>query len=215
MILRCATPATTSVVVLVAALLASGCSLLEISAPAPRPVVLDTEETPLRDAFDAGRDRIRMIAVLSPNCASCAQGVRRLKTQVLEARPDVDVDVHLVWGAVLPSDSRDDVVAWMVELDDPRVQHYWDPALLVGHAYGEPLGVEGTEFVWDIYMFFEPGVDWDGDQPPIPADRAWAHQMPLRSGDGGDHQRVGSDLDAFFATTLATLARESAEEARE
>ena len=62
-------------------LLPVACGLTGSDAP-PSPIVLVEGDAALVERFDAGQGRVRLLAVVSPTCASCAVGVRQLATVV-------------------------------------------------------------------------------------------------------------------------------------
>ena len=71
-------------------------------------------------------------------------------------------------------------------IDDPRVQHFHDPAKRSGQTIAASLGWDNY-VAWDIYLFYEAGSKWL-DGPPSPAH--FAHQLPRDSG----RFRTGDDL---------------------
>ena len=182
--------------------LAVACGLTR-DEPPPRAVVLAEDDHALREGFDAGLGRVRLVALVSPTCASCAVGIRQLDEVVLAGQPGEKLRVHLVWEALLPSDTLETVTPWMLEIDDPRVTHYWDPETLVGSAYAAPLDVEGP-VAWDVYMFFGPTVRWNGEHPPLPLPGEWAHQLPRTA---PEHFHRGDDLGVFFARVTEAMER--------
>ncbi|HUY40582.1 MAG TPA: hypothetical protein VMV82_03340 [Candidatus Dormibacteraeota bacterium] len=59
-------------------------------------------------------------------------------------------------------------------MPDPRVSRYWGGSNDLGTAYEHLLPVAGGP-AWDVYMFYAPGVAWDGATPPKPSFRM--HQL--------------------------------------
>lgn len=47
---------------------------------------------------------------------------------------------------------------------DTRATQYWDAASAVADAYTEQLSLTGP--CAGIFMIYEPGQTWDGDEPP-------------------------------------------------
>jgi len=53
------------------------------------------------------------------------------------------------------------------------LHHFHDPRRRIGKAFALVLGAGGA-LVWDVYLAFHPGSNWERE-PPSPAD--WAHQL--------------------------------------
>jgi len=180
-------------------LLLAGCSLVGGEGASPSLATLDEDTAAFEAAFNAHPSAARLLVILAPTCASCRIGARAVRDHVLDA--DADVEVHVVWGRVLPSDDRQAVLAAAETLEGDAVRHYWDPEMLLGRRLGEHMALLGADFAWDVYLFYAPGAAW-GDTPPEPA--AWAHQM---SGLEADHFRTGDELDAFLEDGVDELSR--------
>lgn len=57
---------------------------------------------------------------------------------------------------------------------DTSVQQYHDPERRAGKAFGVAMGAEKDKVAWDIYMFFDTGVEWE-KKAPVP--KAHVHQL--------------------------------------
>ena len=102
-----------------------------------------------------------------------------MKQQVLDARPDSELEVYVVWLPVLSRLSLEGLqgpaqAAARKRLADARVLNFLDPELRLGQPYGRVLGLAGDEPAWDVYLVFERGVRWD---ERLPAPTAWMHQL--------------------------------------
>jgi hypothetical protein len=89
-----------------------------------------------------------------------------------------EIDSPALRGLVvfLPMVGGDDEAAARTrtgELRDARIATSWDPGRGVGRAFRKPLGLRAT--AWDVYLVYPPGVVWEGDAPPPPAQ--WMHQL--------------------------------------
>lgn len=63
---------------------------------------------------------------------------------------------------------------------DARMSLLWNENKSIGRAFAKTLDLRCS--AWDVYMVFEPGKTWDGQQPPKPD--FWMHQ--LSQGQGAD-----------------------------
>ena len=77
--------------------------------------------------------------------------------------------------------------------NDPRVRHFYDayPKHVAGKVFAEGLIAPAQGPAWDIYFFYNKGMEWES-KPPEPT--AWMHQL----GGGGradpDRFHTGDDL---------------------
>jgi hypothetical protein len=153
----------------------------------PRGLVsLAKGEAPLVSAFNTARGRPRFLAILSPTCPACVHGAEAIKEAVLPAGDTIDVFV--VWAPMLEGDNRAAASSSSSIVATPDVRQYWDPERRVGsafrkdvfpdavermkrsvpkdHFFAEHLGTrDGRLPEWDVYLFFEPGVEWAGRAP--------------------------------------------------
>lgn len=119
-----------------------------------------------------------------------------MQRSILEAFPETDLSVNIVWLPMLPGD--DEIAAGDASkiFDDPRVRHFYDPGRLVGWAYAKDAFAGHAEKawssvpadhelrqhlkpqqptpMWDLYLFYEPGVEWT-EKAPSPT--AWIKQI--------------------------------------
>ncbi len=123
-----------------------------------------------------------------------------MKQQVLDAHPDSELEVYVVWVPVLSLLSLEGLqgparAAARKRLADGRVLNYLDPELRLGLPYGRVLGLAGDEPAWDVFLVFERGVRWDG-RPPAPT--VWMHQL----GDAPWAQRLDAQKLARLVESL-------------
>lgn len=97
----------------------------------------------------------------------------------------------LVWIHVLPGDGAGAAVGQSEALRDESLRHFYDPRRRVGKALAPGLGA-GRAVVWDTYLYFPSGVQWD-DLPPLPED--WAHQLGAAWADPARFRSKGGLLD--------------------
>ena len=84
----------------------------------------------------------------------------------------------VVWIPILPNDSRQTAEAEASDFTDSRISHYWDADRNLAGAFASTLGLQGP--AWDVYLLFDAGLEWIGDDPPEPA--YWMAQLPERVG---------------------------------
>jgi hypothetical protein len=111
-----------------------------------------------------------------------------VRESVLEAYPDAELAVAIVWINMMESDDAAAVAGISKVFTDSRVQQFSDPNQAVGKAVAASLGSDG-EVSWDTYLFYGPGLTWDGTLPPFPTeylhqlyDYIWADQAKMRTG---------------------------------
>jgi hypothetical protein len=151
-------------------------------APAPALARLDYSLAPLQQAFNEGKGKPRILALLAPSCPLCRGGAALLKQALAEVFPEAGASVHLVWMDVLPGDGEDPAVRVSEFFADmARVHQYYDPFRRAGKAAAGTLGWQ-KNLVWDAFLFYGPGAVWEGEAPPAPA--AYMHQLQSRSSDG-------------------------------
>lgn len=101
-----------------------------------------------------------------------------MKRKVLDAVPDSDLRVYVVWLPVLSRLSPEALAggarSGAKRLADERVQHYLDPKLRLGNEYGRLLELPLDDPAWDAYLVFGPAARWKGT-PPRP--HFWMHQL--------------------------------------
>jgi hypothetical protein len=84
----------------------------------------------------------------------------------------------VVWVPILPKDSQQAAEAEASDFTDGRISHIWDADRNLADAFASTLGLQGP--AWDVYLLFDAGPEWIGDDPPQPAH--WMAQLPERVG---------------------------------
>lgn len=150
---------------------------------------------PLIERFNEDKDKLRFVALLSPTCGGCLRGARAIEQSILEAFPDTDVSVHVVWLPMLGSDNEAAAKRSSRMYQDSRVHQYYDPDRSAGWAYTNDVfpdmsekmqaalpadhvlrtegGPPGKGAAWDIYMLYEPGIEWTD---AVPEPTSWVMQ---------------------------------------
>ncbi|MEE8153401.1 MAG: cation transporter [Phycisphaerales bacterium] len=138
------------------------------------PISLRDTLEPLIDHFNSGQGRPRFVALLSSTCPACVFGAEAVRDSVLNAYPDADIQVSIVWIDMLPSDNEKAAIKSSTIFDDPRVKQFYDPDRKSGYAIAKDLLYENAGPAWDIYLYYDKDAQWT-DQPPKPID--WVHQL--------------------------------------
>ena len=153
---------------------------------------LDDPLQPLIDRFNADADKPRVVALLSPTCSGCVYAAQALQKEIIEAYPDDDFSVLVVWLPMLAPDNEDAARRTWSTYNDPRVHQYWDLQRRSGHAYTttvfptwisdlaasipddhsmasycQSLTARKSEDapMWDFAAFYPPGVRWEKTPP--------------------------------------------------
>lgn len=129
----------------------------------------------LTERFDAAADSTRLLVLLSPTCVMCVRGASALQGVFYEIG-DRRVRAFVVWEPVLPSDKGPPGATALAQLEDPRVEQFWDPErilsgrILSAARRGVPelaLFSGDQEAAWDLVAIYPPGVRWK-DEVPTP-----------------------------------------------
>jgi hypothetical protein len=151
--------------------------------------LLDASLEPLRVHFNANRDRVRLLTILSPSCPVCLEGILATKREILEA--GLEVEVSLVWMEVLPFDVTRNPGRRIALLEGhPQVVQFYDAGQHAGRMVAARLDWPDQTVAWDVYLFFAPGETW---QSGLPEPSSWFHQ---RSEVENEHYRTGDSLRA-------------------
>jgi copper chaperone CopZ len=152
----------------------------------------------LRTEFNRARDRVRVVALLSPTCGECQNGQRVVERVFTTFPKDERLRGFVVWLPMLPSDSVDVAGAQAATFVDPRVVQQWDGEKAFGTLLSKTLRLERT--AWDVYLLYAPGVEWTGNEPPKPSFRM--HQLRVRS---GADQKICLDPKVFVGKVTDLL----------
>ncbi len=124
----------------------------------------------------------------------------------MQAFPDVEIDVAVVWIDILRGDNREEALkATERFIDDPRVKFFYDHERVTGEAFMKSIPElnTGNVLAWDIYMFYDADAKWTGRTPPLPT----THMYQL----GGDQGKLprnirGEKLVEALRATAAGIA---------
>jgi hypothetical protein len=126
----------------------------------------------LRTAFNASSQKVRLVALLSPTCTECRSG-HAVVGGILKKFSSPELQVLLVWEPMRDGDSAASAAEQAETVRDIRISQGWDSGRDVGKLFGATFDLH--EIAWDVYLIYEPGITWGGQQPPHPT--FWMHQL--------------------------------------
>jgi hypothetical protein len=121
-----------------------------------------------------------------------------VQSSLLAALPEVAFAAALVFIDMLDSDGAAAAATAAARFSDPRVRCFHDPAHRAGRALAQSL-VWRHHVAWDCYLFYRPGVRWDGEQMLHP--ELWFHQ--LRDREVREEQACQAGTDSSWTQHLA------------
>jgi hypothetical protein len=129
----------------------------------------------LRVDFNARNAAPRIVSVVSPTCEDCLAGL----TVVLDGIVgDPSIVALVLWVAMLSGDGPDAAAVAATRFSaDGSALHYWEEeGWPVSTRLRPVLGLgphDAARSAWDVYLLYEPGIEWLDDDPPVP--NAWAY----------------------------------------
>jgi hypothetical protein len=120
---------------------------------------------------------------------------------ILQVDPPADIRVAIAWIRMLPFDNAIAARRMAMTMQDPRVQHFYDPNRRGGAAVAASLGAAGN-MAWDVYLFYAPGPAWQ-EGPPSPV--VWSHQLKNSTWAEPSRYHRGADLVRQLEIAMAAL----------
>src|SRR5229473_6440039 len=148
----------------------SGSSAALATTPARPMSSLNADD--VRKEFNASSQKVRVVALLSPTCPGCQSG-HAVVGRVLKKFPSPKLQAILVWERMRDGDSVASAGQQAEIVQDVRISQGWDGSWNLGKLFGETLDLH--QIAWDVYLVYEPGIKWDGIEPPRPT--FWMHQL--------------------------------------
>ncbi len=136
---------------------------------------LNSNDEPFRAAFNRERNAVRVVELVSPTCPICLDGVSKIQHALFASEASENLVGFAIWVPMLGGEASN-VPDAATLAPDPRVTHYWDGSNDLGMTFARILPVAGGP-AWDVYMLYEPGVVWNGVDPPKPS--FWMHQLAI------------------------------------
>jgi hypothetical protein len=131
----------------------------------------------LKARFDAASGGPQLLALVSPTCEVCLDGVAMI-LQGLDEPAGRPFEAHIVWTPVLSGDVAEAALGVVRLRRRSRVNHYWDPTKSISDAARLVLDLVASDrtVAWDVYLLFRSGVSWNGT---VPTPERWLHQLRI------------------------------------
>lgn len=149
----------------------------------------------LRDPFNLGKGKVRILAFLSPTCSHCIANAATLQ-QALDKNPSKELELHVVWVKILDTDSRAAVDKATTVLKDARAQHYWDQNSLLNAQLLDAIMFDVGVRMYDIFLLYDRDAVWDQRVPRPPY---WMHEYRGAPGPWYDPQEFAKQIDRALA----------------
>jgi hypothetical protein len=135
--------------------------------------VIDRSFQPLRRDFEASRNKVRLVGIVTPTCGQCQDASRAIRERVLPEVTSADFEVFLVWVSHVPPDVEVRARVLAEKFRDPRIRHYWDDSGRIARAFGVQAGLPQGSAIYDVYYLYGRGDTWDpnGEMAREPANR--------------------------------------------
>jgi hypothetical protein len=131
----------------------------------------------LRARFDAASSGPQLLALVSPTCAVCLDGVSMILHGLDDPRGRA-FEAHVVWTPVLSGDTSLVAAEVAESRRAKRVKHYWDDTRSISDAAQAVLDLPARNrtVAWDVYLLYRKGVPW---RSPLPSPTTWLHQLRI------------------------------------
>jgi hypothetical protein len=146
--------------------------------------VLDPQSQPLRDDFNRGVGKVRLLFLVDPICPQCLRGMADIDRDLLSKLPQsAALEVYVVHEPVIGGTAKD-IPAAAGLLHTALARHYWSaPPGEFGRQASAAFGLRRGNrpvYAWDIWTGYQPTAIWNAAAPPLP----WLlmHQLPALTG---------------------------------
>jgi hypothetical protein len=177
-------------IVIIGLLAAASCARGDDSSPNASGTpytVLDDQGNQLRADFNRNVGLVRLLFIVDPICPTCLRGLADMNRDLLAGTVDPRIHTFVVHEPVLglarlapwlrPAGGKDVADAEQL-LNNPNVQHYWNPSGAFGRLLSHAVGLrnsEGPVYAWDVWLLYGPEAKWERTDPPRP--RLLMHQL--------------------------------------
>ena len=117
----------------------------------------------IKNEFNAAKDDVRVLLLLSPTCPICLQGASAFD-HILGDVPGKPVRTFVVWEPVLLTDWSSPSTATLGRISHMQAMQFWDRERLISHSMGEH---DRHSIVWDYIAVYSGGALWEA-RPPEP-----------------------------------------------
>ncbi len=129
-------------------------------------VVLDSNLSDFKSAFNADDGKIRLVMYVSPTCGGCLLGAKETQKNVLATIDSPELAAYVVWAP--KNGGREKHVNRVLDLvTDARATQYWDGDGSAVDAYDAMFGIEGRPCA-GVFMLYGADAVWDDQTPPMP-----------------------------------------------
>lgn len=138
------------------------------AAPAPSADIYSTlpaDLAGLRQDFNAGVGKVRLLYIVGASCPVCLRGMDDLGRALAPQQDDPRLRTLVVYVPELHAVAAD-IAPTVSLLPGKQVSRYWDPAGASEKTFESILKTPGS--AWDVYMVYGPEQRWDGALPPQP-----------------------------------------------
>ncbi|UCE02659.1 MAG: hypothetical protein JSW67_00140 [Candidatus Latescibacterota bacterium] len=139
---------------------------------APSYTLLEDRLT-MREPFNLAQERIRIVAFLSPSCGRCLKNAGELVRDVFRKRETDELAAFLVWLNVRSEDNEEAVDAAVRRIQEPRIQHFWDPKRILNHQLRDAIMFDVNVRLYDIFLLYGRDAVWE---KRVPRPGYWMHE---------------------------------------
>ncbi len=93
----------------------------------------------------------------------CRAGARWVRENILEANPDLELAVYVVWEPMLGG-RRAHAAEAAGLIADPRVAQFWNDEFIAGEYFKEALF---GRTAWDIFFLYGNEARWEDEPEPL------------------------------------------------
>jgi hypothetical protein len=142
--------------------------------------VLDDQASQLRADFNRKLGTVRLLFVVDPICPGCLRGLDDMNRDLLRETTDPRLQVFVVHEPVLGVAryapwlrvaGGQDVPQAAQLVQNPNVQHYWNPSGAFGRLLSKAVELKNGDrqvYAWDVWLLYGPDAKWIGADPPRP-----------------------------------------------
>jgi hypothetical protein len=156
--------------------------------------VLLADPVALKARFNAASVGPQLLALASPTCEVCLDGVATVLHGLDEAVGG-SFRAHVVWTPVLAGDTDTAAKAAAADRRGERVEHYWDRAKTLSLAAHGVLDLATWDrtVAWDVYLLYRAGAVWS---TALPEPASWLHQLRIDDRPSLDADSLRSAMQA-------------------
>jgi hypothetical protein len=142
------------------------------SEDAPSYTLLEDRLT-MREPFNLAQEKIRIVAFLSPSCGRCIKNAGELVRDVFRKQETDELAAFLVWLNVRSEDNEESVDAAVRRIQEPRIQHFWDPGRILNHQLRDAIMFDVNVRLYDIFLLYGRDAVWE---KRVPRPDYWMHE---------------------------------------